>query len=330
MTDMLGWSSLKKHIRGAERGTVCPVEGCTIRLAERQQRTFRVGPEFACPVHGIAFSASTFEHLDPSRNAIWGDYGEYESLDSKRESRFGRENSEDAVTWNVFRFLETHGLLAGYLSELAQLSVSAPKTIFWSHDRESGQPWAPLMEARAQFELNPAKGSEPDLMVMTDRCLFVIEAKLTAGNATVPGTARSRDRYVKGGDGWWHESFSTDCENEEIAEQSRLYELMRFWLIGSWMARMARTDFRLINLLRSEASEEADIEFRFRRFLRADAHFRFLRATWEGIRTFIAAKAPDSADRERMISYFGEKTMGYRDGDLRRAFAVDGLAEITP
>ncbi|MFZ0759680.1 MAG: hypothetical protein WAM69_07005 [Candidatus Sulfotelmatobacter sp.] len=45
---------------------------------------------------------------DPYHNLLWADTDDRLRLDAilrgKRESRMGNEHSEDAVTWNVFRF----------------------------------------------------------------------------------------------------------------------------------------------------------------------------------------------------------------------------------
>jgi len=53
---------------------------------------------------------------EPYRNILWADADDQARLDAilrgKRESRMGNEHSEDAVTWNVFRFFERHGCLA--------------------------------------------------------------------------------------------------------------------------------------------------------------------------------------------------------------------------
>ncbi len=318
---MFGWSDLKKQIAFRDLGYVCPVGGCSTRLTERQTGKLRADLKYGCAEHGLILAPSTFEYQRWDRNLLWGDYGELRAHTSKREIRIARDDSEDAVTWNVFRFLERQGLLLPYLATLVGAPLQHGNVVFWSHDRETGKPWAPLMAAREQFELNPARGLEPDVLVVTDRCLFVIEAKLVAGNRTVPGSPLSREKYVAGGDGWWQTAFAAGCDYAEIAERDEKSELMRLWLLGTWMAAQQPTiDFRLVNVLRDQARSESDIETRFRKHLPEHLKTKFVRTTWEGIGQFVQAQAPESADKEKFLRYFSEKTMGYRNGVLQRAF----------
>lgn len=325
---MFGWSDLRKQIKFEDLGFVCPVEGCSTRLAERQTVKFRPDPRFSCAKHGIVFSPSTFEYQRRERNMLWGDYGVLGAHTSKRESRVARDNSEDAVTWNVFRFLERERLLVPYLSALSGMTLRQAKAIFWSHDRETGKPWEPPMAARTEFELTPSRGSEPDLIVLTDRCLFIIEAKLTTGNNTVPSSPLSRDKYVTGGGGWWSTAFVTGSDYAQIAEQDEKYELMRFWLLGTWMSREVNLDFRLINLLRDQAKDENDIEARFGKHLPEPQKGKFQRATWEGIRRFVQDQAPATDGKAELLRYFREKTVGYRNGVLQKAFRMWPQSEL--
>ena len=38
----------------------------------------------------------------------------------KRESRMARDNGEDAITWNVFRFLEKNRLVENWLKDITE------------------------------------------------------------------------------------------------------------------------------------------------------------------------------------------------------------------
>ncbi len=321
---MLGWRDLREQIALDKLGFICPVAGCGTQLPERQRGHFVFNPRFCCPEHQIVFSPSTFQYEEPERNFLWGDYySDLMNLTSKREShRLGRDNSEDAVTWNVFRFLERERLLIPYLTDLAGMPLTQAKAVFWSHDRETNRPWQPLWDARRKFEADPSKGSEPDLIVLTDRCLFIIEAKLMAKNKTKPSSPVSQKKYEEGGDGWWMKGkvFCPGAGYVQIAEQEQKYELMRFWLLGTWMA--GNSDFRLVNLLRENDEDEKDIEVRFGKYLADNPKRQFQRTTWEGIYRFIRDKAPQSDEKERILRYFKEKTVGYKGGILQRAFAV--------
>lgn len=318
---MYGMNELRKSISVNDRGYVCPVEGCQTRLQEKQKKHFVNDPKFGCPIHHIVFSPSTFEYEKPEQNMLWGDFSEMEKLTSKRESRVARDNSEDAVTWNVFRFLETNDLLLPYLTGLDGSLRQVEDVVYWSHDRRTGRTWSPLWEARKAFEGNPAKGSEPDLIIKTDGTLFFIEAKITASNETHPSRLGYPKNYTTGGDGWWQKVFATSANYYEIAERDAKYELMRFWLLGTWMAARLQVDFRLINLVLD--GREEDIETKFRNYLPELRQTDFLRTTWESIQKFIATSVPESDNKKTMLRYFQEKTIGYSgDGVLQRAFAV--------
>jgi hypothetical protein len=96
--------------------TVGPVRGCV-----------EASP---CPAHHIAVHSTrggfTYVYDKPSRNLLWTDEQDRERLNTilrgKRESRMGHEHSEDAITWNVFRFFERHERLASAYEDDLSLS----------------------------------------------------------------------------------------------------------------------------------------------------------------------------------------------------------------
>jgi hypothetical protein len=47
---------------------------------------------------------------------------------------------------------------------------------------EQGDVWDRLQDARKDFETVSNRGSEPDIIVRTDKAIFFVEAKLTSGN----------------------------------------------------------------------------------------------------------------------------------------------------
>ena len=53
----------------------------------------------------------------------------------KRESRIAHDNSEDALTWNVFRFLEKENLLSDYLSMLSKNEERNLEVMYWSYSQ---------------------------------------------------------------------------------------------------------------------------------------------------------------------------------------------------
>ena len=176
-------------------------------------------------------------------------------------------------------------------------------------------------KVREDFEINPAKGSEPDLIVNANNALFLIEAKLNASNNTV---CSSKDpavtqKYGNGCQGWYNQVFKSPFD--QIAVIDRKYELLRFWLLGSKMADRLHTNFYLVNLVPQE--KETTIESVFKKHIKESSDRTFLRATWEEIYHYIENKGIVSKEKEVITKYFTEKTVGYdREGRLQRAFSL--------
>ena len=242
----------------------------------------------------------------------------------KRETaRIARDNSEDAVTLNVFRYLEKQKLLGGFLSILTGASVDDCEVIYWSYCQSQARRgcWNPLQQVREEFELNPAKGSEPDLIVKANNALFLIEAKLNASNNTVPSSKDPavKQKYENGCQGWYNQVFQSKFD--QIAVIDRKYELLRFWLLGSKMADRLHTNFYLVNLVPQE--KETTIESVFKKHIKESSDRTFLRATWEEIYRYIENKGIASKEKEVITKYFNEKTIGYdREGHLQKAFSL--------
>ena len=269
--------------------------------------------------------ASTF-HLHYSTyaaNLLWTDEKDRDLLKRivrvKRESRIAHDNSEDALTWNVFRFLEKENLLSDYLSMLSKNEERNLEVMYWSYSQSELTTWSELVQARQEFERNPNKGSEPDIIIKSDKTLFVIEAKLNASNKIVPSSEDPlvKEKYVNGGCGWYQNVFKSDFETVAISD--RKYELLRFWLLGSWIAQNQRLRFILVNLVPAE--REKDIETQFKKHIKEDTNRTFLRSAWEDIYRLI--QEIDNWKKHLMLDYFRNKTVGYgREGNLQRAFSV--------
>lgn len=86
---------------------------------------------------------------------------------------------------------------------------------------------------------------------------------------------------------------------ETVAINDGKYELLRFWLLGSWMAKQQGLKFVLINLVSSE--KEKDIESKFKRHIKEDTDRTFLRLTWESIYGFIHEAANPRKDLIRIF-----------------------------
>jgi len=243
---MFGVSDLKTNIVVTETTVECPVRDCS-KIVTRQRKSFKREPQFLCPNHGIYISPSTFEYQNETDNFLWRDPEDLTLLREiktvKRESRMARDNSEDALTWNVFRYLEKTNQVAPSLSSLIDASVISPKLVYWSYSQTAQGVWPQLAWARAEFGEHPTRSSEPDLIIVSDTALFFIEAKLTATNKTTPSRQQYIKKYLTGGNNWYQRVFKTDYDT--LAIQERKYELTRFWLLGSWIA--AQLDYNFLS-----------------------------------------------------------------------------------
>ena len=85
------------------------------------------------------------------------------------------------------------------------------------------------------------------MIATTDQVLFFIEAKFLSGNKTHPSEKTDRDKlrnkYTTGADNWFDQVF--DADFDELVWHEHLYELTRFWLLGSWMADQMGKRFSL-------------------------------------------------------------------------------------
>jgi len=318
---MLGIQDLKPKIELTLTEIVCPVKGC-VQHVQRRQKSNQAEARFQCPEHRIYISPTTFEYPDMKDNLLWKKEADLALLEKikavKREIRMEHDNSEDALTWNVFRYLETANLLSGFLSSFTQKDQGKTELIYWSYSQGAGTTWQELKRARQEFGEPPLRSSEPDLIAVTDKALFFIEAKLTANNNLKPSNPKEYKKYLSGGGDWFHKVFLSDYEI--VAIEAEKYELMRFWLLGSWIAADIGLEFYLVNLVPS--ARETDIEARFTPHIQRSDSRQFKRLAWEDIYSWGVGHAPESEEKRRWMSYFENKTVGYdRFQNLKKAFS---------
>ena len=321
---MFGLEELKDEIEITQTKVECPVKGCSEKV-ERQRKTFKREDRFKCPEHRIYISPSTFEYQSEEDNLLWKQKADMDLLGKirrvKRESRMARDNSEDAVTWNVFRFLERNTMVSGLFAKMVNSSVKNPEVIYWSYYQKQNGSWSELNKARQEFGERLKRGSEPDIIIKCDNTVFFIEAKLTAGNETVPSGTSSTKKYETGGDNWYSKVFRSDYTT--IPRREKKYELLRFWLLGTWMAKQMDSDFYLINLVLFE--REVDIEAAFGQYIKQNQRRKFLRVAWENICQYIS-HASLSKDKDIIMRFFRNKSIGYdTNAQLQRAFSVSHL-----
>lgn len=224
---MYGFDSLKSQIILSEDEVECPVKNCTTKV-KRQRKVFKKEPQFKCPNHQIYISPSTFEYETEYGNLLWTDEYDKKYLEEiktvKRESRIARENSEDAVSFNVFRYLQKNNLLDLILSNLCKDKVANSELILWSYSEKEKGTYSLLNLARTEFGEAINRGSEPDIIIQTNKTLFFIEAKVLAFNATKPSDPENKKKYLTGGNNWFDKVFKFNYNS--IAIEQEKYELL--------------------------------------------------------------------------------------------------------
>lgn len=298
----------------------CPVLGCS-NMVERQRTRYLVrDKEYFCPQHGIYISPSTFEYEYETDNLLW-----YEDEDKrylthiqrvKRESRFARERSEDALTWNVFRFLQREELLNQFVSHITRDLTERNELIYWSFSNNENDVWPWLRRARIAFSEHPKKGSEPDLIIETEHSLVLIEVKFTSSNYKSVDRIDKLEKYEL--NEWYQEVFTIDCHY--VAYEQKCYELMRFWLLGTWMATQMQKNLILLNLTPKRI--DPDVEVRFGSMIRSGNRHRFLRLTWEQLYCWLEENGDRNQNYDKMLHYLRNKSAGYVEGKLQPAIQL--------
>jgi hypothetical protein len=259
---------------------------------------------FFCKQHKIYLTPTTFIYEDFSNNLLWYDDEDKELLEKilkmKRvKAQLHHDNSEDAVTWNVFRFLERNNLIEGFLSYIIGKRLKSSEVIYWSYSQKQDGTWSLLAKARKKFGEKEQRGSEPDIIIITDKALTFVEAKLTAGNETTPSNTSNSKKYETEGNSWFSKVF--DSNYVTVAINKKKYELMRFWLLGTWIAEQQHLDFYLINLVLSE--REPCIEEIFKQHIKENERRYFRRITWESIYEYISNKS-SSRENDTILGFF--------------------------
>ena len=335
---MFGWAELKKKIEVEGDTIICPIIGCENQVRKMTKSVPKsldayLGKgeddrekfdQYLCKEHKIYITPTTFIYEDLRDNLLWYD-ADKDLLDEimkvKRvKAQLHHDASEDAVTWNVFRFLERNKLLSGFLEGLHNSLVKSPEVIYWSYSQSQQKVWNELEKARAKFGESPQRSSEPDLVVKSNDILFFIETKLTAPNKidfnknhTAEDRAERVRRYSKG-------DYFLNQPVENIMDAG-YYQLMRFWLIGALIADNENLNFYLLNLVRK--NEEKDIESEFGKYIKQNEKREFMKVTWEDIYKYISNTDLLGEEKDKMSGYFRNKTIGYNGNEeLQKAFSI--------
>lgn len=322
---MFKTDDLKEKIEISEEFVSCPVKDCNVKV-DRKRRKGNEGKNFICTKHNIHITPSTFIYNSENDNLLWNTKSDKDLLveisKCKRESRMSSENSEDALSWNVFRYLENNKLLAYLLGEISNENHNIIDVIYWSYSKKEKESWSHLIKASDEFGEIKNRGSEPDIIVQTDKTLFFIEAKFFSSNRTsgykdtLTKRINNPKKYTVGSQHLFENIFKNKYKS---VVKDQKYELMRLWLLGEWIAKELNLNFQLINLVLDK--REVKIESDFGKHIISNSNRIFKRYTWESIYYFIKNKNLNDLNTKIIFDYFESKAGGYNGkGEIRKAF----------
>ena len=218
---------------------------------------------------------------------------------TKVEQRWGHENSEDALTWNVFRTFEKAGklsLLAALLTGERVQMVEPIELIPWSN--HNGSPWEPLEQARQHFKEGKRIPTEPDVVLLSRSGMVFVEAKFGS-----PNKRKEPDIYRYQVGGFYKQYFTADLASVSY------HQLVRHFLFAAHIAdQLGIRQFMLVNLVRRSSQQEPGNTSRHfgQGFLKKPNQFR--QATWEDIYDAFLRSNDLPPELNLLRRYFENKT----------------------
>lgn len=330
---------LKQKIEKIDDKVGCPVKGCSERVDIMKRRDqsrlnsylgtqedkLKDFEKYLCKTHKIYISPTSIIYKYLRDNLFWYDDSKVlldKIINVKRwKHQLFYHNSEDALSWNVFRFLERNNMVDDFLQEKLNIPIANSKVIYWSYSQSDKSKLKLLNRARSEFELRPSAGSEPDVIILSNSSLVIMEVKLTNENKNGPGNPNVEEKFVSGGHGWWNKVFRSNFKT--VAIKNRKYELMRFWLLGTWMAKQRNIDFHLINLVPSDREKNIEAVFKKNINEKLDGSQRreFLRINWEDIYEYILDSPIQNSDKTKIMNYFENKAI-FKNGNVFKTFSI--------
>ena len=195
-----------------------------------------------------------------------------------KENKFRLEDSEDAVTWTIFKYLMMDPTLPGYFaSKFARFNTGIdPEVLLWGA-RISAIDYGArdsFLRASKKVGEKPNYRTEPDVIMDYGECgLVFIECKYLSSNTFKP--------VVFGG--WGKYSSPKYFKAFNRMKQGGLYQLVRMWRIGNEMA--GDRPFTLINVVRK--SDLVDVQaynkIFFGDLIKRRRNSRFITMSWDSI-----------------------------------------------
>ena len=301
----------------ASTQTECYIKGCKT-LLKMPRRGFKGD---ICPDHGIrCHKSSTYAYADASRNTIidrWEFSNKLLKHPFKYEShRMGLERSEDALSWNVFKSIHSHGLLKDFTEYLTGGSfIEEPQVFLWGINIETYEAWDMLIAARNRFESKlPVKRplTEPDIAIyVPGQMVIMIEAKFTSANPVYKLGPRANSQSLTLNElvKTYQDPTLKTLDLVKAKSSSQIhYQLWRNMIFAEWMAGMdgSRTEHRVVNLVRDQSEKQSVQEFQ--QLLKPGYEEAIRRFTWESIYSW-SKQFP----RLSMLSrYMEQKTAGLK------------------
>lgn len=280
---------------GPPKTLQCFVNGCSERLRPPRRSGFNGD---VCPIHGIrCHSSGTYSYRDASRNVII-DSGLFSQRivghpDKYESGRLGSENSEDTLSWNVFRSLQKAGCLSKVATKLIRVTETDEPTLYLWGLRTSDDcfdQWDLLRKARIRFESNlPVERplTEPDIaLYLPGRYLVLIEAKFTSTNPFYSSGPRINAMSLSLDElrTIYHDRSLRLLDHKKALTRDRIhYQLWRNTIFAEWMAQQDSTNTKAyhVNLVRSGHDEASAAEFH--ELISDESKDYFRRITWEDI-----------------------------------------------
>ncbi|WP_416729766.1 hypothetical protein [Fictibacillus sp. JL2B1089] len=202
----------------------------------------------------------------------------------------------------MFRYQSN--LLEGYLDSLGVHNAENPNIYYWCYDTKFNKLYDSLVKASNTFGEKLTRGREPDILIETDEAIILLVCKTESGNSTTTSQTDMEKFYTEADNWFFTRVFNAGFYT--IAIKGKKYELLRYWLLGLWVAKQKKKELYLFNLVLEE--KERHIEHEFGKYL-IPGNGTFKRTTWEKMYHFI--KKSSSPNRNIALDYLENQTLGY-------------------
>ncbi len=203
----------------------------------------------------------------------------------------GLERSEDALSFNVFKSIYSHGLLKDLTEHLLDQKLDQePQLFLWGINMESYDAWDLLIAARHRFESNlPVERplTEPDIAIyVPGQVVVLIEAKFTSKNPVYKAGPRANSQSLTLNELieiYQDRTLRTLSLEKAVQSKQVHYQLWRNMVFAEWMASFYgnQLEHRVLNLV-CDQSETESVE-QFGRLFNPGWEDTFQRVTWESI-----------------------------------------------